>query len=176
MQYKKDNRTEVELREANMASGEIQQFIADLDYVDQILSQNAVDVPSDLAGRIIMAVNAGQVEPVIYRRSWPIAHMRALSAVAAMLLVVLSLTFYYFADSDSLRDHSAGQDGTVALAEGAGNPFSHPSLLIDMLMDRSSSENFDTLTLEAVSELWDTPHAGNEPASLNRDRFSDMLV
>ncbi len=176
MQDNTDNRTGMELREANMASGDIPQFMADLHYIEQVLTENEVEVPSDLAGRIIMAVNATQADSVICHRSWPITHLRALSAVAAMLLLVLSLTFYHFADFANRKVQRSDQAGTVALAEGVGNPFSHPSLLIDMLMDRSSADSFDAMTLEAVSELWDTPHVGGEPASLKSDRFSDTLV
>ncbi len=175
MKNEKNNKMFQELRDAGFSESELNAFLAEHKYIDNLLKTNEVVVPDGLSGRVMAAFDGSQQSSGLSNNN--ISHyIRNIISVAAMLLVAVSLAIYYSGQINSTGVQSNGND-TVARVEISSNPFANPSLIMDILIDRNSGNSIDGIALEAVSELWDQPNSDNEnPTSIKRGDNDEIFV
>ena len=176
MKDKIKNKIILDLHAAEFDKSESDDFLENLQFVDGLLASNDVIIPEGLSGRVLSAVMASQKQTEFIKRNYFNRHLRSIVSAAAMLLVAVSLAFYYTGQFSGSAMQGDGNEA-VAKVEISSNPFAHPSLIMDILIDRHSVNGLDGFALEAVSELWDRPESEKDnPTSIRKGNDNETFA
>ena len=162
-----------ELQEVGFDNESAAEFISNIDYIGDRLGRSDIRAASDLNARTMASIGSAlkhKHRADKYRRI-----LRAVSAAAAVLLMVVSVSV--FNSKTSVSSVLVQEQAPVAAVELSGNPFASPSIIMNTLLDRSASDYSSDITLEAVSELWDgTDSDAGAPTSIRSKRVGAVLA
>ncbi len=161
-----------ELREAGFSESQAGEFLENLAHTDNLLSEHEVVVPDGLSVRVLESALASHAQK---QKKYYSHYMRKIGSLAAMLLLVISLAVYYSGSHSKVAVPNSG--GQVTTAVNSSNPFAHPSLIMDVLLERSSANRVDDFTLDAASEFWEYPVTeSNGSTSIKRGDNNEILA